>query len=101
MTPDCTTKFKCWEHFQGWHARVTQRDIALAQALVKLRLATLDIKSTESISQLQVAVHLLRQLFNSQWRQMVRKPFQFKLPSKEILASPSKTLTIEDLDLDL
>lgn len=93
----CTAHHKCWECFRGWKPRTTEQAVALAISLVKFRAMMVD-NTTETIAALSEASWLLRQLHNTQWREMTRPAFIFE-PPKEKLAS--KTLTLDDLDLDL
>lgn len=97
MQLDCFVEHKCWEHYQGWYARITQRDIALAKALVKFRTEFLsDRVNDDSLIKLEQSVHLLRQIINAQWREMTRSPFIFEEEK------PEKRLTKLDLaDLGL
>lgn len=94
----CTAHHKCWECFQGWQARVLTRDINLAISLTTLRAATVT-NYAESISSLREAAWLLQQLHNTQWREMVRPAFIFTTLLEKKPAV--KTLSINDLDLDL
>jgi hypothetical protein len=100
---DCNVEHPCWEQSTNqWYARVTQRDIDLARALVQFRAATLgDMRhdlyhDPDSLAKLETAVRLLRQLVNTQWREMVRQPFKFKTHS--VVVPPTSTkATLDDL----
>lgn len=86
MTP-CTAQHKCWEHFQGWHTRVTTRDIDLALALVRLHASTI-APSVASLQRLQDATELATSLINRQWREMTREPFAFAPPAAITTPAP-------------
>lgn len=83
LRPDhCTAPVgkECWECYQQIF-RVTERRINRAVLLIKGRAAKLT-NETESISKLDFAVRNLRDLHNSQWRDMVRDPFVFEIEEK-------------------
>jgi len=72
-------KIKCWEQHQGFTTRATNRDIALAAAHLRLRIAALPtIPSFDQLEKVRMATYYVTSLIGRQWREMVRKPFDFR-----------------------
>lgn len=100
---NCNAEQKCWEHWQGWHARVTQRDLALAADYIFLRADEAKRKgqmgnlSVSFPEKLEEACTLYDSLVRRQWCEMVRKPFVFKIPEALIQPVPLSLKTALDL----
>lgn len=92
MLSPCTAIERCWEWYYGsLRSRVSQRDLALADALIRLRVAALG--SSPSITQLQTvrsALDLSISLRGRQWREMTRAPFNFPFKLKIATVEASK-----------
>lgn len=86
---------ECWECYQPSMVRVSERGIQRAITLVQGR-ATQLTHTTESIAKLEWAIYQLRELNNSQWRDMVRGPFIFERDQ-----SKTKLLLTNDLLADI
>lgn len=101
MLSPCTAIERCWEWYYGsLRSRVSRRDLALADALIRLRVAALG--SSPSITQLQTvrsALDLAISLRGRQWREMTRAPFNFpyKLATVEASKPTSKKPTLDNL----
>lgn len=94
MTDHCTAEVKCWEHWQGWTARATMRDINLATSLMQLYAATGNVVKTRE------ACDMVIELTGRQWREMLRQPFQFRYAPHLEKPTPKAKLTLDDV-LDL
>lgn len=81
----CNAIQRCWAWYYGyWTADVRERDIALADSLIRFRMASLP--SRPGIAELQsvrTAIDLAISLRSRQWREMVRAPFDFPYKSPE------------------
>ncbi len=101
----CTVDARCWEWWQGWYARATERDIGLAEALLRLRVAALpESPDIEAVQKIEDAAKLLIRLRQRQWCEMVRAPFEFEFRPESIVAAspPTKSrrspATLDDLE---
>lgn len=88
---ECSAEQKCWEHWQGWHARVTHRDLNLAFAYIQLSILTGNVSRTRE------ACDLYNSLEQRQWCEMTRKPFLFKIPEALVKPAPVTLSTLMDV----
>ena len=90
---DCTQpeNLRCWEHHQGWSARVMTADIEQEIALLEIRVEQLHLKfSDDLLEKVEELVHSVRNLVSQQWREMTRPPFNFQTRVQKEAAQSAK-----------
>ena len=101
----CTAIQRCWAWYYGhWTADVRERDIALADSLIRFRVASLPSRpEIADLQSVRTAIDLAISLRSRQWREMVRTPFDFpfKLQQKTEASKPTKPKPTLDNLLEL
>lgn len=99
LDPRCSVPNKCWEHYQGAYARVREKDIELAMALVRLRAATCP-PTLMGLRDVSHAINYAQTLINRQWCQMVRAPFTFPVAAERERPASHSALSRTQPSLD-
>lgn len=97
LDPRCNAAIKCWEHYQPNEPRVSQAQIRVAFTTLTDTVNTADCFDVTSLQNIVDQAENIINLIGQQWRDMVRKPFNF--PTTPTSQSPniSKRATVDDL----